>query len=157
MNESLELVRWMRRPPAKERKRAADREAKRARYHNDPAYRQDRLRRAAKAYERNQEKIRARMRVENMTPERVEQQRARQRERWRRERAERLAYQADYRNRPEVKRARLLRDRAKRVLRRLLDRLEPRPAPQRATIEARCTRAALLRKPGVVTAVPSGL
>lgn len=134
MDERLVLSHWaaklVRRKltpaEAKERRRIRDRNAKRRRYAADPAYKQARLDRERARYEQHGERIRARMRVENLSPERVELQRVRAGDRYRRERRKRLAYNYEYHARPAVKARRRELYRAKAILRAALEILDRR-------------------------------
>lgn len=142
-------------PPesAKERRRRRDREHKRERYHNDPAYRARKIAREHARYERDKERIKARFLVENMTPEQVLAQRERERKRRKRKsvRQERIAYLRAYRQRPEVKASR----RAKALLRAALDLVQPRASIRGARVAAECPRAVLFAVRGAIVAVPS--
>ena len=128
---SLELTHWTPRPPrdprsAIERRRERDREAKRARYQNDPAYRQARVDRERVRYAADPEKKRAKLRVENMTAAQRQRQRDRWAARYGRERKKRLRYIDKYRwkNRHKLKARRREIYRAKVILRAALDWLD---------------------------------
>lgn len=128
---SIELTHWAPKPPrdprpAIERRRERDREAKRARYQNDPAYRAARIERERAKYAADPERKRAKLRVENMTPEQAQKQRDRMQARYWRERKKRLRYIDKYRwkNRYKLKKRRREIYATKVILRAALDWLD---------------------------------